>query len=179
MNIPGFHRFKPKNQLKNEKSNKAPKGIAVFVKEDIKDYFSLVNMDNEDAIWVKMKKEKSGEKRDIFIGTCYLNPSKSKKTDQKISNLSEDVISLQEKGEVIIIGDLNARTGNLVDTISSDKSDELFELSFDPPPPPRNSRDNENDQRGKDLIDLCKSADLRIINSRKTGDPFGDFTCIQ
>ena len=125
------------------------------------------------------EKGKIWGKKDIFIGTCYLNPSKSKKTDQKVSNLCEDVILLQEKGEVIIIGDLNARTGNLVDTISPDKSDELFELSFDAPPPQRNSRDIEIDQRGKDLIDLCKSADLRIINGRKTGDLFGDFTCIK
>ena len=126
MNIPGFHRFKPKFQLKNKKSNTAPKGIAVFVKHDIKDNFSLVEMNNDDAIWVKLLKEKSGESKDIFIGTCYLNPSNSRLTDQKISKLSEDIISLQKKGEVIIIGDLNARTSNLEDTITPDKSDETL-----------------------------------------------------
>ena len=41
MNLPGFHRIHTKNQPKNEKSNKASKGIAVFVKEGIKDYFTL------------------------------------------------------------------------------------------------------------------------------------------
>ena len=60
MNVPRFHRFKPKNQLENAKSNKVPKGIAVFVIEGIKDYSSLVNMDNEDAIWVKIKIGKIG-----------------------------------------------------------------------------------------------------------------------
>ena len=179
MNIPGFHRVHTQNQLKNKKSNTASKGIAVFVRETMKDIFTLVKMGNDDAIWVKMKKERSGESRDIFIGTCYLNPSTSQKTDQKMSRLSEDIISLRDRGEVVIIGDLNARTGKLEDTISPDKSDELFDISFSPPPLKRNSRDNETNRRGLDLLELCKSVDLRIVNGRKTGDPFGDFTCIK
>ena len=39
MNIPGFHRLKVKNQPKNEKSNKASKGIAVFVRENKRNLF--------------------------------------------------------------------------------------------------------------------------------------------
>ena len=173
INIPDFHLLGYKNQSKNTKSNTASKGIAVFVRETIKDMFSLEkSVNNDDAIWVKLKKERSGESKDIFIGTCYLNPSKSQKTDQKISKLSEDVISLQEKGEVIILGDLNARTGKLEDTISPDKSDFKFDISIPTPPSNRNSRDNVTDQRGLDLLELCKSVDLRIINGRTTGDPF-------
>ena len=179
MNIPGFHRLHVKNQPKNKKSNKASKGIAVFVKENIKSLFSLVMMDNEDAIWVKMKREVSGETRDVFIGTCYLNPSKSKKTDQKISKLADDVITLQDKGEVIIQGDFNARTGNSDDTISPDKSDELFDITLNTPPPKRNSQDIAVDPRGHDLLDMCKSLDLNIVNGRKSGDIFGEYTCIK
>ena len=77
------------------------------------------------------------------------------------------------------MGDFNARTGNESDTINPDKSDELFDINFTSPPPARNSRDTDLDQRGKDLLDLCKSADLHIVNGRKTGDLFGDFTCIK
>ena len=143
MNIPGFHRLHTKNQQKNEKSNKAPKGIAVFVKENIKDMFKLEKMNNDDVIWVKMKKEISGENKDIFIGTCYLNPSQAKGTDKKISRLAEDIITLQERGEVIIIGDLNARTGIMENTITPDKLDEKFDLCFSNPRPKRNSHDIE------------------------------------
>ena len=31
--------------------------------------------ENQDSIWVKLKKELSGEENDIFIGTYYINPS--------------------------------------------------------------------------------------------------------
>ena len=92
MNIPGFHRLDVKNQSKNKRSNTASKGIAVFVKESKKNLFSVVDMENEDVIWIKMKKGESGEARDVFIGTCYLNPPASQKDDLKISQLEENVI---------------------------------------------------------------------------------------
>ena len=145
MNVPGFHRLDVKNQPKNKKSNKASKGIAVFVKESKKDLFSLVKVDNDDAIWIKIKKEMSGEGKDIFIGTYYLNPSTGQNADQKIVKLSDDVTLLKDKGEVIIQGDLNARTGALEDFITPDKSDELFEVEIAIPPPKRNSQDDDVD----------------------------------
>ena len=145
----------------------------------MKDLFTLAKMNNDDAIWVKMKKEVSGECRDIFIGVFYLNPSRNQRMDQKISKLSDNVIDLQTKGEVILMGDLNARTGNLEDTVCPDKYDELFELEINHPPLKRNSRDAGIDSRGKELLDVCKSLDLYIANGRKTGDLFGDYTCIK
>ena len=79
----------------------------------------------------------------------------------------------------MIQGDLNAKTGRLEDTISPDKSDELFELSLDKPPPMRNSQDSAVNFSGKELLDKCKSLDLNIVNGRKTGDIFGSCTCFQ
>ena len=149
MNIPGFHRLGVKNQQKNLKSNTAPKGIAVFVREDVKNLFTLVPINNEDAIWVKLKKEISGEARDIYIGTCYFNPSKGKDSDRKITKLTEEIMSLQKKGEVMINGDLNAKTGNLDDTISPDKSDEGFDIAIEHPPQKRNSEDSAVNPRGE------------------------------
>ena len=67
--------------------------------------------------------------------------------------LSEDVIYLQDKGEVMVLGDLNTRTGNLADIINPDKSDEQFGITIIPPPQKRNSRDPEIDKRGLDLIE--------------------------
>ena len=32
-------------------------------------------------------------------------------------------------------------------------------------------------KRGIELVDMCKSLELNIINGRKTGDPFGKYTC--
>ena len=89
-----------------------------------------------------MKREKTGEDKDVYIATCYLHPSKSAATDRKINKLAEEIISFQQKGEIFILGDLNAKTGNIDDGITPDKTDELFDLVLDDPPPKRNSEDD-------------------------------------
>ena len=44
---------------------------------------------------------------------------------------------------------------------------------------PRSSQDKILDPRGKELLDLCKTNELRIVNGRKTGDILGNFTSFQ
>ena len=78
MNIPGFKLLNWKNRGKNKKTGNAPGGVAIFIKESIADLFELVSMGNEDTIWVKAKKEVTGEERDIYIRTCYFNPAQTK-----------------------------------------------------------------------------------------------------
>ena len=150
MNIPGYSRLHFINESKNKKSNTAPRGIAVFVKENLSELFQLVKTENKDVIWVRMRKEKTGEDKDVYIGTSYLNPSRAADTDKKITKLTEDIIYFQKKGDVMIVGDLNAKTGILDDTISPDKSDELFDLLLDEPPPKRNSEDDAVNPRGNE-----------------------------
>ena len=41
----------------------------------------------------------------------------------------------------------------------------------------RNSEDKSRNQRGKEILDICKLNDLLILNGRTTGDIFGNFTC--
>ena len=131
MNIPGYERLHFINEKKNTKSNTAPRGIAVFVKENISELFKLVKTENKDVIWVRMIKEKTGEDRDVYIGTCYLNPSTGVDTDKKIADLTEDIIYFQNRGDVMVVGDFNAKTGNHDDTISLNEPDESFDLNLE------------------------------------------------
>ena len=179
MNIPGFKLFSYKNQRKNLKSGKAPGGIAIFIREYLSTFLDPVKLENEDAIWVKVKKELTGEEKDIYIGTCYLNPARKDKNPQHIINLTENILSLKNKGHVIINGDLNARTGGLDDTISPDKYDEVFNIINICNIQKRNSEDKIVNQRGNELLDLCKSFDINIANGRKNGDLFGKYTCFK
>ena len=40
-----------------------------------------------------------------------------------------------------------------------------------------NSHDSHIDTRGKELLDMCISNQLRILNGRTFGDSFGAYTC--
>ena len=62
----------------------------------------------------------------------------------------------------MIQGDLNAKTGILEDTISPDKSDELFKLSFNQPPPMRNSQDSAVNFRGNELVFVFNGMEVAL-----------------
>ena len=119
-----------------------------------------------------------GENHDIFIATCYLNPSQSITYGKNIENLMEDICLYQIKGRVMINGDLNGRTGNITDIIPYDKYD-MNDCNTCVVPHNRNSQDVIVNERGKFVLEMCKALDLCIVNGRKLGDPFGKFTCFQ
>ena len=171
LNMPGFECIAFKNRKQNSKSRTAAGGIAIFAKVIIVNLFQVVKCDNQDAIWVKMKKEITGEEKDIFIGTYYISPSKSNENSEKIAKLNEDVMQFQKKGEVILNGDFNARTSNLEDFILPEKHEKDRKR--------RNSQDKDFDERGKEISELCKNFELNILNGRKIGDLFGEYTSLQ
>ena len=76
------------------------------------------------------------------------------------------------------MGDLNARTGKFSDSVCKEGNNlitkDQSELSLCPTQ--RNSFDNELSSQGKRLLEICKSADLRILNGRVRGDSLGRVT---
>ena len=187
-NIKGFKLIKDKIRTKNHKGPKISGGIAVFAKKEIAHLIQLVPNDHEDSIWIKLSKRDTGEDKDLYIGTCYVSPPSKNRKDQaygtkdKHSSLErffEDAHQYSKKGEIILQGDMNARTGNEPDFLTNDKYDNYFGIENCEINPPRNSEDKKVCERGSLLLDLCKSGDYRIANGRKPGDLFGKFTSIQ
>ena len=185
--IKGFVLLKDKIRTKLHKGPKISGGIAVFAKKEIAHLVEYVPNCHEDSIWVKLCKEKTGENKDIYIGTCYISPpNKNRKRlpefNEGLSSLErffEEARQFNHKGEVILQGDFNARTGKEDDFISKDKFDDIFGIENEATNLPRNSEDGKVCERGALLLDLCKSCDYRICNGRKPGDLFGKFTSIQ
>ena len=178
LSIPGYKRICHKNRVKNEKSRTAAGGIAIFVKECLEKSFSNVYSDNEDTIWVTLKNDASNNaSRKIFLASLYISPTA--RNTEKAQKLLETIASFQAKGEVLISGDFNARTSNKNDIIAPDKFDDELEIEIEGKYMERNSQDKTINKRGEDLLDLCKSLDLRIANGRKIGDPFGNYTCLK
>ena len=78
------------------------------------------------------------------------------------------------------MGDLNARTANKKDYIPSDENSFLttqLPYEVDEFDTQRLSQDTCTNDRGKQLLQLCIAAKLRIMNGRKIGDTLGYFTC--
>ena len=177
--IPGFKLIKQKIQKKVHKGPKIAGGLAVFVKYEIDHMVKLVNNNNDDSIWIKIKKEETGEKEDIYIGTVYLSPLKKTDKNSSLESFMEEISFFKTKGIIFTQGDLNAHTSTLPDFLVSDKTVtfgiENYEKHLF-----RNTEDRKpTNERGVCLLDLCKAYDILIVNGWKMGDLFGNFTSFQ
>ena len=76
------------------------------------------------------------------------------------------------------MGHLNARTGKYSDSVCQDANNLVRndQSEFSLCPAQRNSFDNELNSHGKRLLEICKSADLRILNGRVNSDSLGRAT---
>ena len=114
--------------------------------------------------------------KDILVCGVYIPPCNSKYFDIELfDQLEQDVIRFSSTGSVILMGDFNSRTGKYSDTVSQEGNDiidnDQSKSAFEPVQ--RNSFDNALNSHGKQLLDICKNLDLRIVNGRVNGDTLG------
>ena len=111
------------NRPKVSKAQKYSGGIAILVKNDIKNAVSLVSS-GLFSIWLKLDKNFFHFDNDIFVCVTYLPPDNSTYSnhcDINCMDLLEEQIQLHSRsGNICIIGDLNARTAENLDYVHND-----------------------------------------------------------
>lgn len=84
-------------------------------------------------------------------------------------------------GDVFLCGDLNARVSNCNNLTANNDNMYLpmYDIQYNINKQIRNreSQDGKIDSRDKDLLDLCISQKIKILNGRIFGDSFGKLTC--
>jgi hypothetical protein len=174
-----------------DKHPKAPKGsggVAILVRQSIRQRVAFLQSTSPNLIWVRLKKEFFRCADDIFIGVVYASPANSTYSIRQECSvwevLSSDVDKYQCKGKVMLFGDFNTRTGTAPDFIANDDD------QFAPVPDSYVSDDlqclvdrhtcdtvTHPSDRIDALLDICKSTGLRILNGRTLGDLSGNLTC--
>ena len=111
-------------------------------------------------------------RRIIVKCSCYIPLSHSSYFDPDTLPNLENEIKLFIKGYFILLaGDFNARTGVQHCNLAPGR--------ISPPPTmirPRKSFDTHVNDLGKQLLEMCKSLDLQILNGRCKGDSLGQIT---
>ena len=124
--------------------------------------------------------------RYILVCCAYVKPENSniyKSLDEKngVEILENTLLELKAEYDdpyVILMGDLNSRTGDLHDYVINDEVDFLpvemydsdkFSIS-------RQAKDTVTNTFGYSLIDLCKHLSIHILNGRSENDSNGEFT---
>ena len=139
------------------------------------------------AVWLKIKQRAYP---DLYLGVVYIPPLDSSSTISSFQDnnafhlLQEEITHFSQKGTVAISGDFNARTGRLPDfTLFIDPDNHNILTSFQHnmynfSQHNRHSDDIKFNRYGKELLELCKSSNMRIMNGYYNNDATtGTFTC--
>ena len=138
---------------------------------------------SEGTIWLKLDKNLFNLPNNLFICAIYIPPEYNSSALPRVDYYKELTASISKylrKGNVILGGDFNARTGNKDEHNNfSIEVPGVIELSDEDGPKLSNrlSCDEKVNNYGKKLSSICKSQDLVIANGRIIGDRIGNFTC--
>ena len=149
-------------------------GISVLFKKEFETFLSIEKQ-TKNFLWCRIDCTILNQTKDIFVCGVYIPPEMSPYFDEEIfEELENDILNFSKKGNIMLLGDFNARTSNLKDFVSKEGNtfiNDISETSFEPKP--RESFDNSTNQHGKSLIEICKNCNMRILNGRTLGDSFG------
>ena len=167
----------------------ATHGSCILVKNTLKKHVQIVeNTQCKSIIWIKIDEEILGY--EFILGTIYLPcPASNYFKADICDDISDDLYNFELP--VCLIGDYNSRTGEVDDLFDNqDYIVEHFGLNeIDTIPDfirynqnngsfKRINKDKTINVPGRNLIDLCKTHDLCIVNGRFGSDKgIGDFTC--
>ena len=165
-------------------------GVACYVKQHLVKFVSHWRSAHDgNNLWLKIDKC-LGLRSDLYLCLAYFCPEKSTFYSHDIAtepfeNLIQDIAEVQaQNGNVLLAGDLNARTGTMLDFLTRDEHADIPNQilpSLENLPakvPARKSLDREAPNAfGKQLIAICQDASLLILNGRVEGDVSGQLTC--
>jgi hypothetical protein len=162
-------------------------GIACYIRKSISPHIQLHKIDPlNQFIWIEIL-DTNAKKMYIQI-FCFapINSTFYKKNnldnDCPYNNLEQDIYNLKSEGNILLLGDFNARTATKQDTLLSTDSnhnplwlDEDFVLSNSYK---RSSKDLIENLFGTELVNLCSSQDLIICNGVMKWPNSNHMTCI-
>ena len=124
----GYYIFR-KKRPRNKKAWKASGGIAVLVKETLRNACKFEPVSDSDVVWVQVQKDITKLNNHLYLAFVYLPPCNSTygKAYGKyiVQKLEKQIEFFLCKGKVIICGDFNVRVGDLIDGIDKEEEHHL------------------------------------------------------
>jgi len=170
----------------HKRANRGSGGILLYIKKNLNESVKfLQNTNVDDRIWIKITSLEHGKCTDmpVYCCFCYIPPMDSAVMTHESAQwhiFENEMMNYSTEGGILLCGDLNARTGHAKDYIQDDSETPgtcAFVRYAVDTEISRMSRDVVVNSRGKNLLDLCVGARLRIVNGRHRGDKRGEYTC--
>ena len=160
------------NTMKTGKHGRNSGGLALIYKSKFDDWISI-QKSSPNFLWFKIKKQFSKTEKDLYVCGTYIPPQNSFYflTDL-FEELENDIERFSSLGSILIMGDFNCRTGKYSNSVCQEGNRLITndQSEFSSCGTQRNSIDNELNNHGKRLLEICRNTDLRILNGRVGGD---------
>ena len=169
----------PSTKLAGVTQGRDSGGMLIWYKSELHHSIKLVKSGTF-SIWLEISKELTTTERNVYLCATYIPPIESPYFSEDMIPTLEDEISIfQAQGHIVVCGDLNARTGPGPDTLNTQGNKHLpgGENISSPTCPLRHNQDKTTNKHGTQLLQLCRSLGLYIVNGRLRGDSFGRYTC--
>ena len=173
-------------ERKSNKGNQKYGGLGILIRKSLRKGVKYLTLSSTEYQWLLLDKKYFGFDKDLYVCFAYIPPQYSSYyLDQNIDYLElleADISKYRSMGSVLILGDFNARTASEYDFILNDDDKYLplnEDYTIDTNLIHRNSQDTKICTRGKELLEICVSSRLRILNGRTFGDLNGKFTSYQ
>jgi len=156
-------------------------GVVIMFRNKFSKGVTKLSIGHPDILWCKLDRNFFGLERDLYVGCAYFSPENSSSIKMEnnlvFETLQEDISKFSNQGDVLLLGDLNARTASLQESFIHDDclSHEFLDVREDIQA--RSSCDKGVNRYGNQLLDLCSAANLVILNGRVPGDLSGKLTC--
>lgn len=173
-------------ERKNNKGNQSYGGLGILIRKSLKKGVKYLPLSCSEYQWLLLDKKYFGFDKDLYLCFAYIPPQYSSyfinQNIDFLELLEADISKYRNMGSVLILGDFNARTASENDFILNDDDNYLplhEDYIIDANVIHRNSQDTKICTRGKELLEICISSRLRILNGRTFGDLHGKFTSYQ
>ena len=189
ISLPNYTAFAMHRTFKHKSARRASGGVIAYIRNEIAKGVTFLKKGPAELLWIKLDRDAFGFQRDILICLCYALPANSTAQGALEGDIFDQITldfcyfqDLFPDSSVIVCGDMNGRTGQLLDYVECDHSTYLplsndyvedeFSLY------PRTSKDTVVNVQGHRILEMCKMCNLRIINGRFGADGnIGKFTC--
>ena len=103
--------------LKTRKGGRNSGGLALLYKSQFNDWIS-VEKESSNFLWFKISKEYTKTARDIYVCGAYIPPYNSNYVSPDLfDELENDIEKFSSLGSILLMGDLNSRTGKYSDIV--------------------------------------------------------------
>ncbi|CAB4003557.1 Hypothetical predicted protein [Paramuricea clavata] len=121
IDIPGFRAFVSDTAMPYTNQVCRKSGGTTLLTKIIFEKFVSIVKNSKHFLWYKISKDLLNAEKDLFLCGVYIPPEKSVYFENEIfDELKNDIVSFESRGNVMILGDFNARTCKLEDFISND-----------------------------------------------------------